>query len=427
MPMAISPEWPVSPNGITKLTNCRLVRGDSLVEEDLWMSSHTGKILAAQEVFYEHQLSPDNVIDLGGRLVSPGFIDTQFNGAYGFDFSHFINVASYQKGLRNINQKLVQTGLTSYLPTIVTQKPEVYHKALPFLGPSGVGRNPDDGAESLGAHVEGPFMSASKRGVHNAAILRAADSGFAALEECYDARNLKSSTIKMITAAPEVTGIMDTIPELVQRGIIFSIGHTEADYEKAAEAVSKGATMITHLFNAMKPLHHRDPGIFGLLGQNHGARRPYFGLIADGTHLHPTTVKIAWAAHPEGMILVTDALPLMGMDDGVYEWTNGDRIVKKGSHLTKEGTDTLAGGAASLLQCLNNFLTWSGASIPEAIAAVTATPAKMLNIHPQKGAIEAGADADLCVLSELEEIDGCGETRRLLKVDQVWKFGRQIF
>lgn len=342
MPAAISPERPH--NGITKLTNCRLVKGDSLVEEDLWISSSTGKILPAQEIFYEYHLAPDQVIDLKGRIVSPGFIDIQFNGAYGFDFSQPSDLIDYQKGLRSLNQKLVQTGLTSYLPTIITQKPEVYHKALPFLGPSGADRNPDDGAESLGAHVEGPFMSATKKGVHNLSILRAATDGFVSLEECYGAENLTSSTVKMITAAPEVEGIMDSIPELVSRGIVFSIGHTEADYETAAEAIDKGAMMVTHLFNAMKPLHHRDPGIFGLLGQNHGAKRPYFGLIADGIHLHPTTVKIAWAAHPQGMVLVTDALALMGMDDGIYEWTNGDRIVKKGPNLTKEGTDTIAGG-----------------------------------------------------------------------------------
>lgn len=342
MPAAISPSRPH--NGITKLTNCRLVRSDRLVEEDLWISSITGKILAAQEVFYEQQLAPDQTIDLNGRIVSPGFIDIQFNGAYGFDFSQPADPIEYQKGLRGLNQKLVQTGLTSYLPTIITQKPEVYHKALPLLGPSGSHRRAEDGAESLGAHVEGPFMSATKKGVHNASILREASDGFASLEECYGAKNLSSNTVRMITAAPEVEGIMECIPELARRGIVFSIGHTEADYEKASEAIGKGATMVTHLFNAMKPLHHRDPGIFGLLGQNHGTFRPYFGLIADGIHLHPTTVKIAWAAHPEGMILVTDALALMGMEDGVYDWINGDRIVKKGPNLTKEGTDTIAGG-----------------------------------------------------------------------------------
>lgn len=414
-------------NGITKLTNCQLVKGGVLSNEDLWISSHTGKVLAAQETFYEHQLSPEHVVDLGGRIVSPGFIDVQFNGAYGFDFSQPADGACYRQGLQRLNKKLVQTGLTSYLPTVITQKPEVYHKALPFLGQSGHGRIPEDGAESLGAHVEGPFMNPSKKGVHNISILRDAPDGFASLEECYGADNLRSSTVKMITAAPEVHGIMDSIPELAKRGIVFSIGHTEADYEKSTEAIGQGATMITHLFNAMRPLHHRDPGIFGLLGQNHGAKRPYFGLIADGIHLHPTTVKIAWTAHPEGMILVTDALALMGMEDGVYEWTNGDRIVKNGSTLTKEGTDTIAGGAASLLQCLNNFLAWSGAGIPTAVAAVTSTPARMLGLYPQKGAIEAGADADLCVLSEVDEVDVHGVTRRALKVDQVWKFGKQIY
>lgn len=349
MPAAISPERPTT--GITKLTNCRLVRGDSLVVEDLWISSHTGKVLPAQEVFYGYQLAPDESVDLGGRIVSPGFIDVQFNGAYGFDFSIPSDPTTYHKGVRELNKKLVKTGLTSYLPTVITSQPSVYHQVLPFLGPSGGNRDANDGAESLGAHVEGPFMSPTKKGVHNPSILRAANEGFSSLEGCYGASNLAASSdpatptaVKMITAAPEVEGIMEAIPELVDRGIIFSIGHTEAHYEQGAEAVRKGATSITHLFNAMKPLHHRDPGLFGLLGQNHGAARPYFGLIADGIHLHPTTVKIAWTAHPEGMILVTDALALMGLEDGVHEWTNGDRILKKGPHLTKYGTDTIAGG-----------------------------------------------------------------------------------
>ncbi|KAL1301873.1 hypothetical protein AAFC00_006055 [Neodothiora populina] len=425
MPAAISPERPQ--NLITKLTNCRLVKGNTLVEEDLWISSQTGKILPAQEIFYEHQLGPDQIIDLQGRIVSPGFIDSQFNGAYGFDFSTPGDVVSYQKGIKALNQKLVQTGLTSYLPTIITQKPEVYHKALPYLGPSGQDRIPEDGAESLGAHCEGPFMSAHKKGVHNESALREATSGFASIEQCYGAANLTADTIKMITAAPEVEGVMESIPELTSRGIIMSIGHTDADFEKATEAINNGATMITHLFNAMKPLHHRNPGIFGLLGQNYGARRPYFGLIADGIHLHPTTVKIAWAAHPEGMVLVTDALALMGMDDGVYEWTNGDMIVKKGSNLTKQGTETLAGGCASLLQCLNNFLTWTGAPIPTGLAAVTSTPAKMLGMYPQKGTLETEADADLCVLSEVDVIDENGFTNRVLQVDEVWKFGKRVF
>jgi N-acetylglucosamine-6-phosphate deacetylase len=167
----------------------------------------------------------------------------------------------------------------------------------------------------------------------------------------------------MITAAPELGAMTDLIPELTARGIIVSVGHSEATYEEASAAVARGATMITHLFNAMRPLHHRNPGIFGVLGTNTDTststsitlqgpqrqrkRRPYFGIISDGIHLHPTTIKIAWHAHPQGLILVTDAMHMVGLPDGRYAWTNGEGehyIIKKGSVLELEGTGgTIAG------------------------------------------------------------------------------------
>jgi len=140
--------------------------------------------------------------------------------------------------------------------------------------------------------------------------------------------------------------IADDGAELASRGIIYSIGHSEATYEEASSAVGQGATMITHLFNAMRPLHHRNPGIFGVLGLAESLPRPYFGIISDGIHLHPTTIKIAFNAHPDGFILVTDAMHLVGLPDGAYPWTNGEQtcnIVKKGSTLLLEGSDTIAG------------------------------------------------------------------------------------
>lgn len=223
-------------------------------------------------------------------------------------------------------------------------------QALPFLGPS---RNhtAEDGAESLGAHCEGPFLNPTKNGVHNVDVLIEAET-FADLEACYGAENLNPQTpggdipVKMITAAPERGSMMKLIPEITGRGIRYSVGHSEATYEEASEAVGQGATMITHLFNAMRPLHHRNPGIFGVLGEAESLPRPYFGIISDGIHLHPTTIKIAFNAHPDGFILVTDAMHLVGLPDGAYPWTNGEttaNIVKKGSKLLLENSDTIAG------------------------------------------------------------------------------------
>jgi N-acetylglucosamine-6-phosphate deacetylase len=316
-------------------------------------------------------------------------------------------------------------------------------------------RIPDHGAESLGAHCEGPFLSLTKNGIHQVEFLQRALQGFTDLEDCYGAGNLRAwpkaydipesrpSPIKMITAAPEVGSITSAIPEIASRGIVFSIGHSESTYEQASKAVEVGATMITHLFNAMRPLHHRNPGIFGVLGATESLPRPFFGIIADGIHLHPTCVKLAFSAHPDGFILITDAMSLAGLEDGVYGWTNGDRIVKNGALLTLEGSDKLAGRLAyyhflsfclrcnikesthssiTLVECVSNFLNWTGATIPEAIKTVTFTPAKMLGLASIKGTLSSGADADIVVLTE--DLSKPGHVK--LIVDQVWKFGVKV-
>lgn len=430
MPIALSP--PNRPkNGLTKFTNCRLLRGNELVKEDLWVSSVSGKIIHSQASFYDELVLPDETIDLGGRIVAPGMIDVQLNGAFGFNFSTLLpDMTQYGKSVREVNRLMIKTGVTSYLPTITSQKPELYQKALPYLGPSGRFRLAHDGAESLGAHCEGPFLSPTKNGVHDVDVLQAAHS-FADLEACYGKENLARQTdrdepipIRMITAAPEQGKMVDLIPELRSRDIIYSIGHSEATYEDASNAVGNGATMITHLFNAMRPLHHRNPGIFGVLGIAESLPRPYFGIISDGIHLHPTTIKIAFNAHPDGFILVTDAMHLVGLPDGAYPWTNGEytcNIVKKGSKLLLENSETIAGSSITLLECVNNFLHWTGSTIPQALNAVTATPAAMLGLQGVKGTLDAGADADIVIFSE--DADNAGGR---LVLDEVWKFGTRV-
>ena len=156
----------------------------------------------------------------------------------------------------------------------------------------------------------------------------------------------------MITLAPELVGAMETIQYLTSHGVMISIGHTRADYEQTVTAVKAGANMITHMFNAMNPLHHRDPGPFGTITLAKDRAnfehllprdRPYFGIIADGIHLHPASVSLAYSAHPRGLVLVTDAVMFMGCEDGVYDWNNGQKVEKRGSKVTLEGTDTIAG------------------------------------------------------------------------------------
>ncbi|KUI59076.1 Putative N-acetylglucosamine-6-phosphate deacetylase [Cytospora mali] len=419
-------------NGITKFTNCRLAKGDALVQEDLWVSSSTGKILETQQAFYDDFVLPDQTIDLGGRILSPGLIDVQLNGAFGVNFSMVVSdVSQYGKSVRDLNRRLVQTGVTSYVPTVTSQTSDLYQKVLPYLGPSGFKRIAEDGAESLGAHCEGPFLNPGKHGIHNVEVLREAYS-FKDLEDMYGAENINPEMtqgplpVRMITAAPELGNMTQLIPDLQSRGIIFSMGHSEATYEEASAAVAAGTTMITHLFNAMRPLHHRNPGIFGVLGHAESLPRPFFGIISDGIHLHPTTIKIAYNAHPDGFILVTDAMHMVGLPDGRYKWTNGEGeyyIIKKGFVLTLEGTDSIAGSSITLIECVNNFLKWTGSSIPNALRAVTSTPAEMLGLKGVKGSLDAGADADLIIFSEEKDADGANR----LAIDEVWKFGTKVY
>ncbi|RSL61927.1 hypothetical protein CEP54_006031 [Fusarium duplospermum] len=409
----------ISSGSITKFTNCRLARGDNLVSEDLWVSSHTGTILSSQATFFDSGTLPDRVIDLGDRIISPGLIDVQLNGAFGFNFSTLPeDISEYPKAVADVNKKLTTTGVTSYVPTLTSQKPILYQKVLPFLRPNHL-PFAHDGAESLGAHVEGPFLNPGKNGIHDVNVLQEAFS-FQDIEACYGAENLgkpgqldaEPTPIKKITLAPERGNMAQLIPELTSRGIICSIGHSEATYEDASDAVAAGATMITHLFNAMGSLHYRNPGIFGVLGvATNKLPRPYFGIIADGIHLHPTAINIAFNAHPDGFILVTDAMHLVGLPDAVYPWTNGD-VDKK-----------IAGSSITLIECVNNFLKWSDTSVGKALKAVTSTPAAMLGVQDRKGSLNVGADADLVIFSEEQTTEGI--TR--LVVDEVWKLGTQVY
>jgi len=211
-------------------------------------------------------------------------------------------------------------------------------------------RNPLDGSEVLGAHVEGPFLHAGKRGIHSPSVFRTVSSGgFSDLETCYGAEHLAPSnpsipsSIRIITGAPELAGMMSVISECKRRNIVFSIGHSTAGIETAEQAVRSGATLITHLFNAMQQLHHRDPGIVGLLGSEDTLPRPYYGIICDGIHIHKSCVKLAYRSHPRGAILVTDAMAQLGLPNGTYEWTNGKKITKEGMYLHLEGEETIAG------------------------------------------------------------------------------------
>ncbi|OCH93479.1 Metallo-dependent hydrolase [Obba rivulosa] len=264
-------------NGLICFTNCLLPREDgSLIQQDLWIDERRGVILDAHRTFFLRKERPDRIIDLGGNILSPGFMDIQINGAYGFDFSVYDgDDGAYREGMKTVAEKIVETGVTSLVPTIITQERSLYPKILSLLRPFATPIS----ANLLGWHAEGPFIQLAKRGAHAPQFLVSATEQFASFEAIYGAENLTDREdwlmdtvndgevgVRIITAAPEIDGVMAAVEETVKRGVVFSIGHSIASTDIATAAVQRGARLITHLFNAMPQLHHRDPSIIGLLG-----------------------------------------------------------------------------------------------------------------------------------------------------------------
>ncbi|KAI8868771.1 putative N-acetylglucosamine-6-phosphate deacetylase [Ramicandelaber brevisporus] len=389
---------PRRPGQITEIYNCRVLRDHAIHDnESIWIRD--GKIIDPRPLFFDRTLASgaDIRIDAHNAIVVPGFIDIQLNGAFGVDFSDIESVSKLSTGLTKVAKGLLVTGCTAFCPTTVSSRPELYRKALPHLGPR-IG-SPSLGAHSLGAHVEGPFICPEKRGAHELATLRdAKKGGMADFDFCYGLDNLRSNCA-IITVAPEVPGVMDCIPRLVKEcGLVVSEGHSMALTSQSEEAVRKGATCITHLFNAMNQFHHRDPGIIGLLGSTMRPR-PFYGIICDGIHVHPNSVKMAYYAHPKGAILVTDAMSAMGLKPGKY--TLGKMSVEKlEDRVYLRGTETLAGAVAPMNECVRNFIQFADCSLVEAIEAATLHPAKLLGIEKRKGTLRYGADADLLFINE---------------------------
>ncbi|KAF9439197.1 putative N-acetylglucosamine-6-phosphate deacetylase [Entomortierella beljakovae] len=352
-PVSPEPETPVPENltKVTKITNCRILRDHKIVEKDaIWIQD--GKIIDPHKFFWYQKRLPDEVLDAQGLIVSPGFIEAQINGAFGVDFSLPLDHDKYEKGILKVSRGLLKYGTTSYCPTIVSSSSKVYHKVLPHLKPRA--GSVETGATIIGAHVEGPFINKARHGAHELKVLQAsANNGYMDFKDVYgfecdtpEAQRILSDEdlagVKIVTCAPELEGVMDSIPDLVKAGITISIGHSMANISQAEESVTKGATFITHLFNAMPQFHHRDPGVIGLLGSRLDLPRPYYGLICDGIHVHPNSIKIAYDSHPEGVILVTDAMSAMGLLPGTYRLGNMS-VTKEEDRVYIKGTDTLAG------------------------------------------------------------------------------------
>ncbi|XP_003703368.1 N-acetylglucosamine-6-phosphate deacetylase [Megachile rotundata] len=370
--------------------NCWILRDGKILKEDLWVRD--GRIVNPEKIFYDEKIKPNISIDCNEALISPGYIDLQINGGFGVDFTH--NVDNVQEGINKVAKKLIEFGVTSFCPTLVTSPSETYHKILPNIKKRNGGKH---GASILGIHLEGPFISPSKKGAHPENCIKQFDKGFKSLIEMYGTLE----NVCLVTLAPELPNAPTVIKELCKRNIKVSVGHSIANLHEGEEAVNNGASFITHLFNAMLPFHHRDPGLVGLLTSDKipSGKIIHYGIIADGIHTHPAALRIAHRTHPEGLVLVTDALSALGLEEGVHQ-LGQFKIEMRSGRAYIAGTDTLCGSTAEMSKCVRHFKEATGCSVVEALEAATLHPAKTLDIDKVKGTLNFEADADFVMLDQ---------------------------
>ena len=329
-------------------------------------------------------------------LLLPGFVDLQVNGAFGVD------VASEPHRLAELSSALLSTGTTSYLPTVISSPASLYEEALPALAAATSASGA--GAEPLGVHLEGPFISLDRRGAHAAAHLVAPDPGLLA-------HLLDLGPVRMVTLAPELERAGELMTLAARRGAVVSAGHSGATFEVAYEAFDASVAGVTHLFNAMSALHHREPG---LPGAAFAHPRVVCGLIADGIHVHPEMTALAFRMlGPDRVCLVTDAIAAAGMGDGEYRLAT--RTVYLEGGVPRLGSGALAGSTLTMAEAFKNILAFTGCTFPEAARMVSTTPARLVGEGRRKGRLTPGYDADLAVLAPD------------LSVEAVWRGGELVY
>jgi N-acetylglucosamine-6-phosphate deacetylase len=316
----------------------------------------------------------------GRGVAAPGFVDLQVNGFAGVDL-----VAADTDGYRRAGEALLESGVTAYLPTFISAPEEELEAALRAL-PIDTG-----GPRILGAHLEGPFIARTRLGIHPPAARRDPDKGL--LE-----RLLAAGPVRLMTLAPELDGADELIDLLLARGITVSCGHTDATAEQASAAFDRGARTVTHLFNAMRPFRHRDPGLAGA-----ALSRPdvVVQIILDGVHLAEETARVVWHSAAGRVALVTDSVAGAGLGDGVYLLGGFEVEVRDG--VARGPGGVLAGSALTMIEGVRN-LHALGVPFADALAAASTVPARVIGL-PTLGRLDVEFPADVVVLDDNLEID----------------------
>ena len=326
-----------------------------------------------------------------GGIAVPGFVDLQVNGFAGVDF-----LGADADGYREAADALLETGVTAFVPTFITSSEEDLVAALGSVPRQGQARGP----QVLGVHLEGPFLSAARLGTHPARFRRDPELGL--LE-----RLLAAGPVRTMTLAPELPGALELVDVLHARGIVVSLGHSNATAAEAHAAFDRGVRTVTHVFNAMRPLTHRDPGIVGA-----ALVRPdvVVQAIVDGVHLDGDVVRLLWSLAAGRFALVTDATAAAGLGDGAYALGSVDLTVNNG--IVRRGDGVLAGSTLTMIQAVRNLVAL-GVTLEQAVEAASSVPAGVLGIR-ELGRLGPGSRADVVVLDdnlEIERVLVGGETR----------------
>ena len=366
------------------------------VEHPLMLVEH-GRILEICDRASGKVPSGVSVSDFGDSVIAPGYVDLHIHGGAGFDV-----MDDTAEALPAVERLLARHGVTAYFPTTVTASMDTTLRALERLANAIEKRaqendnNKDKGearALPLGIHLEGPFISHARRGVHPPENLLAPTLKL--FDQFWQAAR---GRIRMMTIAPELEGAPEVIAEAARRGVCVSLGHSDADFSAAERGIASGGRHATHTFNAMRPLDHRSPGILGAVLSDD---RVSADIIADGIHLDPAIVKlVAEAKGFDRTVLISDATAATGMPDGRYHLGSFEVDVRDGKCMVD---GKLAGSVLTMDRAVRNLQRFAEWDLPQAIAAASRNPARVAGIS-NKGVLTAGADADFIVLSAEGEV-----------------------
>ncbi|HOA78664.1 MAG: N-acetylglucosamine-6-phosphate deacetylase [Bacillota bacterium] len=327
----------------------------------------------------------DGLLELDDKyIVIPGFIDKHIHGA-----NHSDAMYPTYDDISNIAKSIAQEGVTGFLPTTMTQSKENVAAALKNIRIY-IEQDNDEGAAVLGIHLEGPFISKKYKGSQHEQYILADD-----IETMKYFQEVSGNNIRHVTFAYEENG-REFTEYLVKQGIVASIGHSDATAADVFEAVKAGVTSVTHVYNAMRGLHHREAGV---LGASLLADELYCELIADLIHVSPEAIRILYKMKgKDKIVLVTDAIESKHLSDGVYQLGGQDVYVKAGEARLASGV--LAGSNLTMNKAVKNFIDVTGVFLTEAVDMATINPARVLKIDGQKGSIKFGKDADFAVIDK---------------------------